>query len=225
MFVGEIRNCEDDINVSSLLASRGLLSIQLIPMGSKTVLLKGEEGVDVKDYIKQEEIWCKNLFKEIRRWSPGELAMDRTIWVRCSGIPMQAWTVEFFKLLIGYVGQFIMVSEATKCMERLDVWFVLLATESLNWIDLNLKVKVGDIMYGGETWPKVNSGQGGDGSEDEDDDIVVLNSRAHEEQKDGQEGYSKAGEERDESDFFAHNLHSNTMREWGDRCFLWERKI
>ncbi|KAF1862592.1 hypothetical protein Lal_00014132 [Lupinus albus] len=87
MFVGELINYEDALNFQSKLNSH---------MGGELVLLKGIGGLDVQHVFKEEEEWCKAVFQEVRRWSPYEVSKEWLAWIRCSRMPVQAWTKDFF---------------------------------------------------------------------------------------------------------------------------------
>lgn len=47
------------------------------------MLLKGEDGVQIKDAIKENKEWFENLFDTIVLWEDQFVVVDKLVWVRC----------------------------------------------------------------------------------------------------------------------------------------------
>lgn len=103
-------------------------------MGSNLVLLESlEEGALLEDAPDWLGIW----FKEVRKWSPGEIDNERLTWVRCYGIPVHAWNNDFFRSLVFGTGEFLNVDDNTEKRKTMDVARILIRTrvhEIINFV-------------------------------------------------------------------------------------------
>lgn len=54
------------------------------------VLIKPEEGDDFQYFVENYQDLLDTWFYDIRGWTPGLVATEREVWVRCQGVPLQA---------------------------------------------------------------------------------------------------------------------------------------
>ncbi|CAL0329827.1 unnamed protein product [Lupinus luteus] len=97
--------------------------------------------------MNKKKDWASELFSNIRRWTPGEVAKERLAWVKVTGVLVHAWTVFSFSLLVEKLGRFIKIDEDTLNMNRLDAGFVLILTGVDSKIDQSMEIKIGDSMF------------------------------------------------------------------------------
>ncbi|OIV98883.1 hypothetical protein TanjilG_20910 [Lupinus angustifolius] len=143
MIVGELERVEDIFSIHALLVKEGFRSIKAIPAGGRWVLLKGRTSDDLID-VQRVGSWSSKIFKSFRPYSTSFSYQERIAWVKCIGVPAQAWSEEFFRLLANSLGSFVKLDNDTKEMNRLNVggFFVLMKGGSV--VDSSQKVKVDD---------------------------------------------------------------------------------
>ncbi|KAK7277149.1 hypothetical protein RIF29_18300 [Crotalaria pallida] len=145
-YAGEVRNLEDATSIRELLLREGLFTINAKPMGGNMVLLEGQSPSEIEELLKTEKEWFESIFLEMRKWSPSEVVRERYVWIRCFGIPVQAWEEDFFSMLASKWGRMVELERKTKNRERLDIGSFLIATTSNRCIDESIPVKVGDLI-------------------------------------------------------------------------------
>ncbi|CAL0323255.1 unnamed protein product [Lupinus luteus] len=52
--------------------------------------------------LRDERAWFENKLVAICKWKPTDAAKDRFFWIRCFGVPLQAWEENFFEKLLCY---------------------------------------------------------------------------------------------------------------------------
>ncbi|GAU42662.1 hypothetical protein TSUD_398680 [Trifolium subterraneum] len=67
-------------------------------------------------------------------------------WVRLYGIPLHAWTVDFFKLCVMDCGRYLRMDECTMERDRHDYARMLVATSSVEVLNLNANILVDEVM-------------------------------------------------------------------------------
>ncbi|CAL0305380.1 unnamed protein product [Lupinus luteus] len=80
-------------------------------------------------------------------WWEDVHAQNRRVWIRCLGVPIHAWSIDFFKALTILIGEFIKLDSVTKKMERLDFGRCLVASKHLVAIDKTIKVSIRDLQW------------------------------------------------------------------------------
>ncbi|CAL0299729.1 unnamed protein product [Lupinus luteus] len=143
LMVGEVRTWEDALSIKKTFVYEGIVSVNPIPMGGNHILIKGEPEVDCSQIINMDLDCCRAIFHSISPWSPSSKAVQKTVWVKCWGVPILAWSVDFFQFLASSFGVFLKVDDATLNMERVDFGHVLLTTSVLSFINKIQKVVVG----------------------------------------------------------------------------------
>ncbi|KAK7259210.1 hypothetical protein RIF29_24810 [Crotalaria pallida] len=133
-------------SIRDLLLREGLFTINAKPMGGKMVLLEGQSPSEIEELLKTEKEWFESIFLEMRKWSPSKVVRERYVWIRCFGIPVQAWEEDFFSMLASKWGRMVELERKTKNRERLDIGSFLIATTSNRCIDESIPVKVGDLI-------------------------------------------------------------------------------
>ncbi|KAK7252142.1 hypothetical protein RIF29_35893 [Crotalaria pallida] len=137
-YVGEVRKLENVKYMWELLQKEGFFTIKSTPMGGKPVLLEGQNTEEVKELLRSEEEWFSSVFSDVRRWTPKDLAKERFVWIRCFGVPPQAWDEAFFRLIANKWGTLLELEKKTLTRERLDIESFLLAT--------SYKAKIYDVV-------------------------------------------------------------------------------
>lgn len=66
---------------------------------------------------------------------PKLMDSKRLVWIKCYGIPMHAWTKNFFKVLHSLFGEYMYTDKPTSNKEQLDVSHFVICTTSLDVIN------------------------------------------------------------------------------------------
>lgn len=143
--VGELERVENIFSIQKIMAKEGYLSVKTIPTGGRWVLLKGNSD-ELLD-IQKERNWSYPMFKSFCPWSQSFKVNERLMWVKCFGVPIQAWSEEFFRLIAAPLGTFVMLVDATREMNRLDVGGFLVLTDLVCSVDLSQKVRVDGVEF------------------------------------------------------------------------------
>ncbi|KAF1890247.1 hypothetical protein Lal_00025580 [Lupinus albus] len=146
-WVAEIHRWDDVYNLQEILNRKGIFSVQTTHMGGKLFLLKSVGKEEVDQIFKNEEQWWKSIFKEINKWSPTTRPLERLVWIQCFGVPAQAWSEDFFKLVLEDVGELIRLDEDTKSMARLDLARCLVACPSMHQLNFTQSVSIGEMEW------------------------------------------------------------------------------
>ncbi|GLU11952.1 hypothetical protein SLE2022_286690 [Rubroshorea leprosula] len=122
----------------------GFTFISVISMGGSNVLLKADDKGTLNKFIEEEE--CK-WFKLIKPWSPPDIATERLVWVRITGIPLHVWNLRCFEKIENYLGSFIMADQFANDKECLDVARILISTAEANQIDKEVTLRVRSQLF------------------------------------------------------------------------------
>lgn len=105
------------------------------------VLLQGCDGREIKDLLSEGNDCLKGIFVSIQPWEPRFVAVERYVWLRCSGIPLHVWDSKFFKFLVFPLGSYIKEDRDTQLRNRYDIARVLIRTVMLGTIKKASKIK------------------------------------------------------------------------------------
>ncbi|KAJ4838903.1 hypothetical protein Tsubulata_006768 [Turnera subulata] len=100
------------------------------------------------DFNPQNHPQLTDFFDLFRPWQAGDITHNRLCWVSIKGVPVHAWSKEFFNLLAIKFGKLIDLSPQTRALERLDVAEVLILTSNRKLISAESSVKIGDHSFG-----------------------------------------------------------------------------
>ncbi|GKV12724.1 hypothetical protein SLEP1_g23841 [Rubroshorea leprosula] len=140
--------CREDIlgrssskPVGEILYGR-ILSCSVRPMGGKLVLLDCKDKNELRDLVKLGKDWLSQWFEDVRPWTPNMIACERFVWLRCQGVPLQAWGEEFFTTLACIWGKFICLDDSTSARKRFNIGRFLISTSTMDFISKSLSIKV-----------------------------------------------------------------------------------
>lgn len=86
-------------------------------------------------------------FEDIRGWSPMEVDNERTVWVRCHGIPIHAWNTDFFSGLARKFGVFFGVYQNMRKKMSMDVARILIRTKRYSVFNMVVNVNINGSMF------------------------------------------------------------------------------
>lgn len=87
-YVGKMMHTNNAELLQEKMATEGITSVKLIPIGGDSVLIKVEEDEDFMQLAKDAEGYLQDWFSAFSPWTPMEVARDRFPWVRCQGVPL-----------------------------------------------------------------------------------------------------------------------------------------
>ncbi|KAL8537033.1 hypothetical protein ACS0TY_012283 [Phlomoides rotata] len=111
-------------------------------MGDNVVIINHSEKKDTKETIYELDEWISHWFVWCRPWMEKDVCHRRKVWTRWYGIPAQAWTPRFFKLVSANVGSFVKLDAISESKKRLDVARVLISVPFLNDVNQTFDVDI-----------------------------------------------------------------------------------
>lgn len=146
-FVGYVHNPDAVYLLQDRIIDEGVTTFTVTPMGGDMVLIKPREGEDFLEFVKDYEDLVETWFYDIKPWSPGQVATEREAWIRCQGVPLHAWTWQFFEMIVTSFGRLVSLDSHTMNMKRLDVARVLVRTTSWEAINRVTKVSINGNIF------------------------------------------------------------------------------
>lgn len=95
-YVGYVHNPNAVYLLQDRIIDQGVFTFTITPMGGDMVLIKPTEGEDFDKFLKEYEDLITTWFYDVRGWSRITVPKERDTWVRCQGVPLHAWSSEFF---------------------------------------------------------------------------------------------------------------------------------
>jgi hypothetical protein len=110
-------------------------------------LHEGQEEGEVQALMEEAKGWLEQWFVEIRPWSPDNIDVERTIWLRICGVPIHAWNHNFFTQVVKPWGTFINADDGTKKNTTMDVARLMIRTSCQQVVDEFIDVKINGKIY------------------------------------------------------------------------------
>ncbi|GLT47665.1 hypothetical protein SLA2020_213410 [Shorea laevis] len=146
-YVGTVYSVEMVRNLQEKFYMEGYFSCQFRAMGGKMVLLDCEDKEELKNLVELGATWLGQWFQEVRPWTPKMVSKERFVWMRCQGVPLNAWEYDFFAKMSCSWGKLICLDNNTSKKKRFDVARFLISTPIMNTISVMRQVKVNGILY------------------------------------------------------------------------------
>lgn len=83
-----------------LFITEGFTSIQVKNLGDNMVLLSNDDGLEVVEIHREAGEWLSTVFDSLKPWISKEKPCFINAWVRCMGVPLNAWHKECFTRLL-----------------------------------------------------------------------------------------------------------------------------
>lgn len=122
----------------------GLHSVRVRYLGGLSVLLTGEEGVNLMEIIKDSGDEWKDIFTDVTPWSPDTSPEFRIPWLRCEDLPIQFWNHESFEKIVASVGTLVSIDEETSSFSRLNYARLRVKTSSQDPVIVNTKIRLNE---------------------------------------------------------------------------------
>lgn len=145
--VGWVREPQRVMEIQEAMAVEGIRNIRMQYLGSDMMLLSGEEGTKAGEFVEENKEWLGNFFESFEEWKANMQPGNRLTWLRCMGMPLNAWNVEGFRKILLRYGSLISVADETQTMENLQYARVLIRTASVKPINEFFKAKVNGVEY------------------------------------------------------------------------------
>lgn len=85
-YIGRVTILGTAYNIQTRFEMEGLFTIRVISMGGNVCLFEEMKVGFIEDLIGEDELWWKEWFVEIKRWSDRELDDTRVVWIIIFGI-------------------------------------------------------------------------------------------------------------------------------------------
>jgi len=118
--IGQFRDELDYEQLGDEFVKGGMNMVRVRYMGDNLVLLTPREGNNMEELINLNKEWFESVFKKIEPWSAEHVAGHKVVWVRCYGLPLTLWNIDFFLKVAGEVATLVSVDESTVLWENLE---------------------------------------------------------------------------------------------------------
>lgn len=125
----------------------GLFTFTIMPMSGDMVLIKPANGEVFEEFMKEYEDLMETWFYDVRQWSSALVVKERGAWLRCQGVPLHAWSDNFFEMIAISFGTFVSMDWSSMQKKRLDVARMLIRTSSWEVVNRLIKVQVNGLFY------------------------------------------------------------------------------
>ncbi|GKV26629.1 hypothetical protein SLEP1_g35894 [Rubroshorea leprosula] len=146
-YIGIVHSVEMVHNLQEKFYMEGYFSCQIQAMGGKMVLLLGEDKEELKDLVEMASDWLRQWFAEVQPWTPKMIANERFVWIRCQGVPLNAWGTDFFSTMSCLRGKFICLDDSTSKKKRFDIARFLISTPIMETIIVTRQIKINGDIY------------------------------------------------------------------------------
>ncbi|GKV15863.1 hypothetical protein SLEP1_g26605 [Rubroshorea leprosula] len=146
-FVGIAHSVEMIRNLQEKFYMEGYFWCRVRAMGGKMVLLDSDDKEELKDLVEMASEWLAQWFEGVKPWTPDLVASERYAWIRCQGVPLNAWKTDFFEKMSCSWGKFICLDDSTSKKRRFDIARFLISTPIMNSISISRQVKINGSLY------------------------------------------------------------------------------
>ncbi|GKV23016.1 hypothetical protein SLEP1_g32806 [Rubroshorea leprosula] len=146
-FVGIAHSVEMVRNLQEKFYMEGYFWCRVRAMGGKMVLLDSDDKEELKDLVEMASEWLAQWFEGVKSWTPDMVASERYAWIRCQGVPLNAWKTDFFEKMSCSWGKFICLDDSTSKKRRFDIARFLISTPITNSISITRQVKINGSLY------------------------------------------------------------------------------
>ncbi|GKU91159.1 hypothetical protein SLEP1_g5069 [Rubroshorea leprosula] len=146
-YVGIAHSVEMVRNLQEKFYMEGYFWCRLRAMGGKLVLLDSDDKEELKDLVELAPEWLAQWFESVKLWTPDMVATERFAWIRCQGVPLNAWKSDFFEKMSWPWGKFICLDDSTSKKRRFDIARFLISTPSMNSISITRQVKINGSLF------------------------------------------------------------------------------
>lgn len=133
----------DDLKVQ--MAEMGVVNILVRAMGGRFVILTCNNKEEMGNLLKVKCL--PRWFSEVKPWDGQAACIERFVWLRCFGIPLNGWSYNSFKAIGELWGTFISIDESTFRLSSFAVANVLVATNVFDKIDEWVNIEIEGKNY------------------------------------------------------------------------------
>ncbi|KAJ4844149.1 hypothetical protein Tsubulata_020601 [Turnera subulata] len=144
---GNLRGPMDSKKVQTVFLEHGFSDVIISQVGGDSVMACFTTTEAMNAFCQSNFDWIQGLFYDFHPWQVGNAASSRSCWVRIIGVPPQAWSQDFFRLITIYVGRMISLAPETENRTRLDAALVYIQTTTRTRVEKEITASIGGIMY------------------------------------------------------------------------------
>lgn len=144
--IGRVRLPEKITKVQEMMLVEGFKPVRTRYMGDNMFLLTSEGGMFVKEFMKESKEWLRNVFDSFEPWNPNVSLGNQLVWVRCTGVSLNAWNKEGLQKMMARFGTMILIADEIVTMENVQYARVLVRTSSINPVNSFMKIKINGLI-------------------------------------------------------------------------------
>lgn len=118
--------------------------IQIRAMGGRSILLTFSDTI-ARDEILNDSL-MNRWFLNVHPWMGDAASHERFAWLRCIGMPLEAWHLDSFKRIGELWGHFMAIDDATLSCSSFDIGRLLIATTADAKIDVWIQVELKCVL-------------------------------------------------------------------------------
>ncbi|AES97288.1 DUF4283 domain protein [Medicago truncatula] len=111
---------ESSLAIQQKVDDAGFPNVVVTQLGGDRVFIHCNNGEDTWKVFDDAVHFFGMLFTTVRKWMPSEVKYERGAWLRIYGVPIHAWTEDFFRLCVLDTGRFLHIDDCTVDKARLD---------------------------------------------------------------------------------------------------------
>ncbi|KAJ4822232.1 hypothetical protein Tsubulata_033052 [Turnera subulata] len=142
-----LRMPADSQSVKSLLTLHGVTDVTVSQTGGDSILVCFDTSASMSQFCLKEHDWVQGCFLSLEPWKQRMAPSSRSCWIVVRGVPLQAWSQEFFSLVAMFVATFICLAEETENRSRLDYAKLQVVTSFKSPINQSLTVSIAGQSY------------------------------------------------------------------------------
>lgn len=146
-YVGVVLNLRMTYNIQTSFEIEGYFSIKVTPLSANLCLLEENEAFEIRDLIREAKSGWSHWFSEIREWREGDVDNERVTWLRCFGIPCQAWNYPFFEMLANTIEKYVCADDNTSKRDCMDLARFIVRTKCAVVLNETFNIPINDVTF------------------------------------------------------------------------------
>lgn len=138
---------ESSLAIQQKVDDAGFPNVVVTQLGGDCVFIHCNNGEDTWKVFDDAVHFFGMLFTTVRKWMPSEVKYERGAWLRIYGVPIHAWTEDFFRLCVLDTGRFLHIDDCTVDKARLDYARVLVSTTQIEIVNKTAEFLIDNCNY------------------------------------------------------------------------------
>lgn len=143
--VGKMRKLVSIVKMKEIFNEEGILDVHIKSLGGRYLIMTLPNKENRDEFLQKK--WTHLWFEQVKPWDGESAQLERFVWIRCAGMPLNAWAVSTFKDIGNLWGHFIEVDQDTQRGTSFELARILIATENQKHIEGEVELVVAGVKY------------------------------------------------------------------------------